>query len=47
MKTKVIKTEVIKATDYSEAATVLTLNQAPSFEEEKELFSDDSIVLEF
>lgn len=47
MKTEVIKIEIIEATDYSEAATVLTLNQAPSFEEEKDLFSDDSVVLEF
>lgn len=47
MKTKVLKTKTLKKTKHSEKTTIVTLNQQPSLEDQKKLFINDSIVLEF
>ena len=47
METLVINSEIIVATDFSMEATILTLNTTPTKEEAKELFNNDSVILEF
>lgn len=47
MKTQILNTEKIEATEFSMAATIVTLNSTPSIEEQNKLFVNDSIVLEF
>ena len=47
MKTQILNTEKIEATEFSMAATIVTLNSTPSINEQNELFVNDSIVLEF
>jgi hypothetical protein len=47
MKTTTIRTEVIEATENSLLTTIVTLDSIPTVKEQKELFIDDSVVLEF
>jgi len=48
MKTQILNTENIEATDFTMEANVLTLSSVPTVEDQSELFgNDDSIVLEF
>ena len=47
MKTQITRIENIEATEFTMEATIKTLDSIPSIEDQKELFNDDSIVLEF
>jgi hypothetical protein len=47
MKTQILNTKKIEATEFTMAATIVILNSIPSIEEQNELFVNDSIVLEF
>ncbi|MGM0582775.1 MAG: hypothetical protein ACQETL_19020 [Bacteroidota bacterium] len=48
MKTQILSIEHISETEHSDETNILTLSQAPTFHEEKELFGDNEpIVLEF
>lgn len=43
-----LKTEKIEATEMSMEANIITIDSAPSIEQQNELFGDDdSIILEF
>jgi hypothetical protein len=43
----IVNTEKIEATEFSMATTIITLSRVPSIEEQNELFTDESVVLEF
>ena len=48
MKTKILNTENIETTEFTDEANIVTLDSIPTLEEQNELFENgDSIVLEF
>lgn len=47
MKTQILNIENISATDLSNESNIITLDSIPTIEDQKELFSNESIVLEF
>lgn len=48
MKSKIVKTETIQASEFSAKATVITLSSIPGIADQNRLFGmDESIILEF
>ncbi len=45
--TQIVSTENIASSEFNHEANILTLDGVPSIQDEKRLFIDDSIVLEF